>query len=203
MRTTAAIAASAVALIAAGALLPSQASAAKVKFGAELNESVQPSNALPGMPCIFWDPGASCSFVQNEAYGRPGGEKAPRKGTLKKVRVIAGTPGTFTLQLVKTKYIGGLQHSVVKAVGPFVQHSGQTDQNWNLGIYKVESFPVNVPIKKGWRLAMVTKGTTAVRCSDAGSRTLVHHPSLGQGWGYQPVSGTDGCYQLIEGVIKY
>lgn len=53
--------------------------AAPVKCGAKLDPTVQPSNSLPGLPCL---PGAvrffSCSMVQNEAYDRPdGGHIAP------------------------------------------------------------------------------------------------------------------------------
>ena len=204
MRKTPIIAAAAITLTMAGTVIPTQANATKVKFGSELNETVQPSNSLPGLPCDPMNPGASCSFVQNEAYGRPdGGEKAPHKGTLKKVRVIAGGPGSFTLQLVKSKQVGGVWQSKVKAVGPTILYSGQSDQNWDFDIYKVETFRVNMPIKKGWRLAMKSSGTSAVRCSSGGDNTLLHNPPLGLGWGFQPVTSDDGCWTLIEGVIKY
>lgn len=204
MRKTAIIATSALALTMAGTIIPTQANAAKVKFGSELNETVQPSNSFPGLYCDPLDLGAYCSFVQNEAYGRPdGGEKAPYSGTLKKVRVIAGGQGSFTLQLVKSKQVGGMWQSKVKAVGPMFEYDGQSNQNWDFDNYKVETFRVNMPIKKGWRLAMRSTDTSAIRCSSGGANTLLHNPPLSYGLGWQNASGDDGCWTLIEGVIKY
>ena len=63
---------------------------APVKFGAKLNERVQPSNSLPGLArqrALGEAPRSPCTMVLNEAYGRPdGGELAPRTGTIKKIR---------------------------------------------------------------------------------------------------------------------
>ena len=202
MRKTTTIAASAIALTLAGTVIPTQANAAKVKFGSELNETVQPSNSLPGLDCDPMEP--QCSFVQNEAYGRPdGGEKAPRAGTLKRVRVIAGGPGSFKLQLVKSKNVGGVWKSRVKAVGPKITYTGQSAENWDMDNYKVESFRVNVPIKKGWRLAMKSRKTSVIRCSSGGDNTLLHTPPLARRAPFTPATGDDGCWTLIEGVIKY
>lgn len=204
MRKSAVLATSAVALTVAGTLVPTQANAAKVNFGSELNETVQPSNSLPGLACDWIDPSVECSYVQNEAYGRPdGGEQAPADGTLKKVRVIAGGPGSFTLQLVKSKLIGGVWNSKVKATGPTFFYNGQSMANWDADVYSTETFRVNMPIKRGWRLAMKTTDTSAIRCSSGGDNTLIHYTALLPGWSFEPVAGTDGCWTLIEGVIKY
>ena len=68
---------------------------APVKFGAKLDPTVQPSNSLPGLPCSQ-ESLVQCTMVQNEAYGRPdGGELAPKSGTIKKIRLIAGGPGVW------------------------------------------------------------------------------------------------------------
>ena len=202
MRKTTTIAASAIALTLAGTVIPTQANAAKVKFGSELNETVQPSNSLPGLDCDPMQP--QCSFVQNEAYGRPdGGEKAPRTGTLKRVRIIAGGTGSFKLQLVKSKNVGGVWKSRVKAIGPKINYTGQSTDNWDTDNYKVESFRVNIPIKKGWRLAMKSRTTSAIRCSSGGDNTLIHTPPLVRRAPFTSATGDDGCWMLIEGVIKY
>ena len=202
MRKTTTIAASAIALTLAGTVIPTQANAAKVKFGSELNETVQPSNSLPGLDCAPMQP--QCSFVQNEAYGRPdGGEKAPRAGTLKRVRVIAGGPGSFKLQLVKSKAVGSVWKSRVKAIGPKINYTGQSPDNWDTDNYKVESFRVDIPIKTGWRLAMKSRTTSAIRCSSGGDNTLIHTPPLVRRAPFASATGDDGCWMLIEGVIKY
>jgi hypothetical protein len=189
-------------LMGAAALSPATASAAKVKFGSRLNPTVQPSNSTPAHPCDEAMPGATCSFVMNEAYGRPdGGEKAPASGVLKRVRVIAGEPGTFRLQLVKAKEVNGVWRAKVKANGPKITLQGQTETNWENDDYRVESFRVNLPIKKGWRLAMKAKSTSAIRCSSGGDNTLIFNPPLTRG-GFVDASSDDGCWPLIEGVIK-
>ena len=82
--------AAAVACVATMAM-PAVGTAAPVKFGAKLDSTVQPSNSLPGLPCLpevfKYHP---CTMVQNEAYGRPdGGHVAPRSGTIKRIRLIA------------------------------------------------------------------------------------------------------------------
>lgn len=204
MRKSAVIATSAAALTVAGALIPTQANAAKVKFGAELTPDVQPSNSLPAYACDWIDPTVQCSFVQNEAYGRPDtGEKAPLNGTLKKVRVIAGGSGSFTLQLVKVKEVGGVLQTKVKATGPTLDYDGQSFLNWDSGVYNVEVFRVNMPIKSGWSLAMKSTDNSAIRCSGGGANTFIHYPALTPGWDFVAPDASDGCYTLVEGVIKY
>lgn len=204
MRKTAVIATSAIALTVAGSLVPTQANAAKVKFGSELNETVKPAKSFPGLYCDPFDRDAYCSFVQSEAYGRPhDGEKAPYSGTLKKVRVIAGGPGSFTLQLVKSRQIGGVWQSKVKATGPVLDYDGQSNQNWDFDTYRVEKFRVNMPIKKGWRLAMRATHSSAVRCPAGGPATWLHTPSLSPATGWHSISRDENCWNLIEGVIKH
>lgn len=203
MKKTTAIATAAAALTLTGAVLPAQASAAKVKFGSALDSTVAPVGALPAFPCDWGDPSVKCTFVQNESYGRPGGTEAPVTGTLKKVRVIAAAPGSFTLQMVRTKSIGGVLQTKVKSVGPTFHYNGQTPDNWSSGVFLRESFPVNMPIKRGWRLAMKSTNNPVRRCSGGGPNTLIHYPGLQLGWGFTPAAGTDGCYTLIEGVIQY
>ena len=67
-------------------------SAQAATFGSELNSSVQPSNSAPAHNCDA-NPTGKCSWVMGEAYGNPGGEESPKTGTLKKVKLIAGSPG--------------------------------------------------------------------------------------------------------------
>lgn len=192
-----------VALAAAAIVIPVQSAQAKVNFGSELNPTIQPSNSLPGLACDQMDPSTTCSFVMNEAYGRPdGGEMAPVAGTLKRVRVISGGAGSFQLQLVKAREVGGVWQAKVKAEGPQITVTGQSQANWDTDNYKVESFKVNMPIKKGWRLSMKSTTTSAVRCSSGGDNTLLFQPPLTPGSGFRPATGDDGCWTLIEGVIK-
>jgi hypothetical protein len=178
---------------------------APVKFGAKLDPTVQPSNSLPGLSCSDERPSLACTMVQNEAYGRPdGGELAPRGGTIKKIRLIAGGPGTFRLQVAKVKRstLFGSNEAKVVALGPKISHQGQTEANWESGSYRVETFNVDVPIKKGQQLAMYGHGSSMIRCSSGGDNTLLYVNGKFPRQPFSPATDTDGCWVLMEAVIR-
>ena len=183
-------------------IVPATSMAAPVKFGSMLNPTVKPSNSLPGLDC---GEGASgpCTMIQNEAYGRPdGGELAPKTGTIKKIRLIAGGPGSFKLQIAKVKRstLFGTNEAKVVYNGPRISYQGQTEANEEAGSYRVESFNVNVPVKKGQQLALKGNITSMVRCSSGGDNTLIYTPPLGSA--FRPATNTDGCWILMEAVIR-
>lgn len=183
-------------------LVPATAMAAPVKFGSKLNPTVQPSNSLPGLKCSQEAPGP-CTMVQQEAYGRPdGGELAPKTGTIKKIRLIAGGPGSFKLQIAKVKRstLFGTNEAKVVANGPRISYQGQTEANDESGSYRVETFDVNVPVKKGQQLALKGNITSMIRCSSGGDNTLIYTPPLGSA--FRPATNTDGCWILMEAVIR-
>ncbi len=175
---------------------------APVKFGAKLNPTVQPSNGSPGLACSFEAaPGTVCTMVQNEAYGRPGnGHLAPKSGTIKQIRIIAADSGSFRPQVATVK--AATQRAKVTYTGPRLSFDGQTEANEEAGTYKVESFRVNIPVKKGQQLALRGKVAPLVRCSSGGPNTLLYTPSLLAGKPFQPASDTDGCWILMEAVIR-
>jgi hypothetical protein len=174
---------------------------APVKFGALLNSKVQPSNSLPGLAC--GGPEAApepCTMVLNDAYGRPnGGELAPRTGTIKKLRLIAGGPGSFRLMAVKK--INGTD-AIAKRYGQRISYRGQVESAEEEGDYRVESFPVDMKIKQGEQLALRGSITSMVRCSSGGPNTLVYTPPLFLGGYFTPATDTDGCWLLMEAVIR-
>ena len=183
-------------------IVPATSMAAPVKFGSKLNPTVQPSNSLPGLKCSQEAPGP-CTMVQQEAYGRPdGGELAPKTGTIKKIRLIAGGPGSFKLQIAKVKRstLFGTNEAKVVANGPRISYQGQTEANEESGSYRVETFDVNVPVKKGQQLALKGNITSMIRCSSGGDNTLIYTPPLGSS--FRPATNTDGCWLLMEAVIR-
>lgn len=204
-RTRLAVLAAAVAGLALMATPAAGLAKAPVKFGAKLDPTVQPSNSLPGLQCSQ-ESLVQCTMVQNEAYGRPdGGELAPRTGTIKKIRLIAGGPGVFRLQIAKLKRstLFGSNEAKVLRGGPKIAYQGQTEANWESGSYRVESFDVNVPVKKGEQLAMYTKGSTSmVRCSSGGDNTLIYLNGKYAQQPFSPATDTDGCWVLMEAVIR-
>jgi hypothetical protein len=189
------------------ALVPAAGQAkAPVRFGAKLNPTVQPSNSLPGLTCNGPEtPLVGCTMILNEAYGRPdGGELAPRNGTIKKIRLIAGGPGSIRLQIEKVNRATLFGTKEARAVwyGPQIHYQGQTEANFEDDSYRVESFPVDIPIKKGQQLGLRGQITSMIRCSSGGDNTLIYTPPLFLGGPFTAATNTDGCWLLMEAVIR-
>lgn len=193
--------ATAVASLALVALPAAGQAKAPVKFGAMLNERVQPSNSLPGLSCNGPEAAPTpCTMVLNEAYGRPeGGELAPRTGTIKRIRLIAGGSGSFRLMAVKK--INGTD-AIAKRYGQRISYRGQMESAYEEGDYNVETFPVEMKIKKGEQLAIRGSVTSMVRCSSGGPNTLLYTPPLYLGGYFTPATDTDGCWLLMEAVVR-
>jgi hypothetical protein len=176
------------------------------KFGSKLDPSVQPSNAGTAHECDQANPTSPCSWVMNEAYGRPnGGQKAPRGGVIRRIRVIAGEAGSFRLQIVRAHQSGPSPNNYVGKVvrrGPVIHYQGQTQANFDNDIYNVESFRVKIPIRKGDRLAERAAKTSTLRCSSGGPNTLLFEPPLALGGDFAGNSDHDGCWMLIEAVAR-
>ncbi|HSS33319.1 MAG TPA: hypothetical protein VLL27_08585 [Solirubrobacterales bacterium] len=195
--------------LAAAMVAPAQGlAAAPVKFGSKLNPTIQPSNSLPGMTCGGAAmPGTACTMVQDEAYGRPdGGELAPKTGTIKKIRIIAGGPGSFRPQIATVKHSASTTLGATKAKvtysGPKLSYTGQTEANYEDDSYKVESFNVSIPVKKGQQLALRGNISSMIRCSSGGHNTLIFSPALRTGGPLQGATDANGCWILMEAVIR-
>ena len=194
--------------VAAGALLavPAQGQAL-FRFGSALDPTVQPSNSggPDGHECDQPNPENVCTWIMNEAYGRPdGGERAPRRGVIRKIRLIAGGPGHFRLQIARAHELanGDFEGKVVRK-GPVINYLGQTnDPDPNDDNYVLESFPVRVKIFKGERLAIKTANTSALRCSSGGPNTLLFEPPLLAGGGFKASTDDEGCWLLMEAVVR-
>ena len=183
------------AAFAALAIVPTADADAATKFGAKLTPQVQPSNANPAHPCEP-SPG-KCTRVSMEAYGRPnGGHKAPKDGTIKKIRIIAGEGGSFRLQLARAK--ANQEKAKVTYTGPKLSYDGQVGGD----PYEIESFKVNVPVDKGDHLGILSRKTSMLRCSSGGPNQLLFQPPLSAGGPFQTADATDGCWLLLEAVYK-
>ncbi len=181
---------------------------APVKFGSKLNPTVQPSNSQPGMTCgASVAPNSVCTMVQEEAYGRPdGGQLAPKTGTIKKIRIIAGGPGSFRPQIATVKHSASTTLGATKAkvtyTGPKLTYTGQSELNYEDDSYKVESFDVSIPVKKGQQLALRGNISSMIRCSSGGHNSLIFAPSLRTGGPAQGATDASGCWILMEAVIR-
>jgi hypothetical protein len=192
----------------AALVAPAQSLAsAPVRFGSMLNPTIQPSNSLPGIGCSPELMGGPCTMVQEEAYGRPdGGQLAPKSGTIKKIRIIAGGPGSFRPQIATVKHSASTTLGATKAkvtyTGPKLSYTGQTEANYEDDSYKVESFNVSIPVQKGQQLALRGNVSSMIRCSSGGHNTLIFSPALRSGGPSQGATDANGCWILMEAVIR-
>jgi hypothetical protein len=176
---------------------------ASTNFGAKLTPDVQPSNASQPHSCDMPEEIAGpCTRVLMDAYGRPDRPTAPKRGKIRRVRLIAGAPGTFQLQIVRAK--ASTQQAKLVRNGPVISYQGQdpTDPETDPDTYKIESFKVNVPVKKGQSLAIRSSSTSMLRCSSGGPNQLIFTPPLSLGSPFQTATDTDGCWLLLEAVIR-
>jgi hypothetical protein len=168
-------------------------------FGAKLSPDVQPSNASTAHPCTPLE-GQPCTRVAMEGYYRPEQPNAPKKGTIKRVRLIAGEAGSFRLQIAKARP-GSDQAKIVRN-GPRISYQGQPADAEETGVYRVESFRVDVKVKKGEYLAIKSTETSMLRCSSGGPNQLLFQPPLALGSPFRTADDTDGCWLLLEAVMR-
>jgi hypothetical protein len=189
------------------AAAPGQAAPAshkRVAFGAKLNVHIQPSNSISPHKCKedTGHPGG-CTRIEMVAYGRPdGGEKAPKDGTIRHIKIVAGSPGVMIIEIARVrphsiKNDSGRAKIVVK--GPKIHYQGQGGVD-NGEPYNVETFRVHLPVKKGEYLAIQSSSTSLERCSDGGPQQLLYQPILTKADGYQKAPYHDGCFLLLEGI---
>ena len=57
-------------------------------------------------------------------------------------------------------------------------------------------------MKKGQQLALRGNYTSMARCSSGGPNTLIYQPPLALGGPFAPATDTDGCWMLMEAVIR-
>jgi hypothetical protein len=88
--------------------------------------------------------------------------------------------------------------------GPTIAYQGQqyTDPETDPDTYKVESFKVDVPVKKGQSLAIRSSETSMLRCSSGGPNQLIFQLPHSLGNPFQTATDTDGCRLLLEAVIE-
>ncbi len=178
-------------------LTASAAAEGAYRFGSELDSSIQPQ---PGQPCDQAHPRRVCTWIMNEAFGRPnGGHKASRHGTITKIRVIAEDAGRFRLQIARARETASGYTGKVVRNGPVIRYEGQPDPDEP---YAVEVFSVNVPVRKGERLAIKARRTSAIRTGGGGDNTLLFYPPLTPGGVMRANTEEEGLYLLIEAVVR-
>jgi hypothetical protein len=179
------------------------ATAAPVRFGAKLTKDTQPQPALWCDTPNDEVPHANCTWIMNVAMQRPnGGHKAPKSGTIGRVRLMSCDPGSFRIQVAR-QVPGSTKYRVV-ADGPLIKYKGDPqgcgdDDDFS---YTIESFSSSFRVSKGDLIAIKAKKTGTLRCGGGGSNTLLFDPPLSAGGAARKRTDSQGCLLLVEWQYK-
>jgi hypothetical protein len=139
-----------------------------------------------------------------QAYRRPdpqADDRAPKDGTIAKIKIVAGVGGAFRLGLAHASVTK--QKAKLVKVGPVIHYKGQgTGDEDNGPPYTIETFKVNLPVKKGDFLTVQAKKISFEYCSGGGGGQLTFEPPLALQTGYHHTNHDDGCLMLLEAVYK-
>ena len=170
------------------------------KFGAELS-GVQPVGASPTHKCIPAAGGCTRVGVDYGATGAVSGNvAAAENGKVKRIRVVAATPGNFRLFLAKVQNLdlaAGTGQVKAKRKGPRISYEGN-----GFTSKPIERIQTRVRVRKGEYLAIKSRKTSTLDCTPTTAHQLVFQPPLGLGGGFVSADAFDPCQLLIQAVVK-
>ncbi len=196
---------SVLAAVGALALIPAAAGASTTWFGSSLDHT--PANA--GSSCDQQNSNSMplCTHVGSFYPGFSGRAQAPVSGTIVKIKVEPEAAMTLRFKIVKVRNLSSDEQSgqaKVITVGPKISVPGPTSSQASNGIFPIQSFRVNIKVKKGQELAIDTSNNQAEYCSDGTPGQLTFfNPVLSIGQGFRNSSGFDGCLLLVQAVVKH
>ena len=173
---------------------------ALTKFGAKLSamHSVTPA---PHQCVPVAGPGCTRVGVAYGATDAAGGNVAARrKGKIKRIRLVASSPGNFRLFLARVKDLQlplGAGRARVTRKGPRIEYDGN-----GFTSRPVERFEVGVKVKKGEFLAIKSRSTSTLDCRSTTPNELLFQPSLGLGEALVPSDASGSCQLLLQAVVK-
>lgn len=186
------------------AAAPAQA-AGPTSFGARLDNFSQPANAEGGLRCSDEIPNAkTCTWVSVQAFHNGGHEKAPKKGTIKHVKLVTCVAGSFTLQLAQAN--PATKRAKVVRNGPVIKYKPdprQVDADPDTVCggdegdqYIVQTFATNVAVKKGEYIAIKAAKGGTFYCS-GGSGLQLFTPLAPNG-PTRTAKATASCNLLVQ-----
>jgi hypothetical protein len=190
----------------AGLLAVPVAGQAKTKFGADLTNNdgsveqpttekncQQDANPL--------DSTKKCDRIA-VSYGSAINDnfKAPKNGTIDKLKLVALHKGSFKFELGDVKNLNG-----DTGKGKITDHGDKIAYKSSIDgpDYKIQTFNVNQPVKKGDYLAIKSRKTSMLQCNSGSTRQLLFQPTLPVGG---PFESNDGhrstCTLLLQAVYE-
>lgn len=153
------------------ALAATQASGQEV-FGSKLSHQL-----TPGASCDQNNKAKLCTWLLEVGQNNPSGTRAPRNGTIGKIRLMACDPGTFVLQIARAQ--PSQDRARVVRTGPLINYSGDR-RNCRSQNFRIEEFAVNVPVQQGDFLAVVANRVSFVY-NASGDGSILFAPPLPDG----------------------
>jgi hypothetical protein len=185
------------------ALAPAAASASITYFGSNLNHTPANSGSTCAEDGVM---GASlCTHVGSFYPGNSGRAQSPVNGTIVAIQTLPAGPMTMTVKLVNVRHLAADHKSAQAAAvakSKTIDVPGPTADEISIGDIPIETFFVQMKVKKGQELAIDTTSNTAEYCSDGTPGQLLYDPVLSLGHAFRPSQGVDGCLMLIRAVVE-
>jgi hypothetical protein len=176
-------------LVLAGVTPLSVSASGPVRFGAHLSHSTQPTPSEQCGTTVGKSNPRTCTWVAVEAFENGGHERAPKNGTIGKVRIVSCVGGSFTVQVARARP-GHHQAKIVRS-GPTLSYVKDTQSGGcggnNGDNYKIQTFRVNLLLNTGDYIAFM--GTKI---------GFIHNSSSGDALVFQPPLPTGGSYQTRD-----
>jgi hypothetical protein len=190
----------AAALATAGLLVLPAASGA-FRFGAKLNR--EPDNSAPPHDCSKdgGDITSPCTrvLVASETGLVDNHLRSPNNGMLTKIKVRAGAAGSVRFKLLRLRNVNtGAETADGKAVAKskvfHVQGNGFNATN------NIETFNVNMKVRKGDYIGFDSSKTSVLRCSSGGVRQFLFAPPLAVGDPFESTSFAGSCTLMVQAI---
>jgi hypothetical protein len=183
-----------IALAAAATMALPAAGQAAPKFGAYLAGGADPVDVPEWCPGGAGEACTRMAISYDEPSHAGAVPYAPKDGTIDKIKLIAGAPGSFKLQLTKYKGLPTVDmEAKVLTQGPKISYDGTGE---------IETFNVDVPVKQYQWLAMRTRFDSALQCEPGIDAEAIFQPPLAVGGGFAPVDYYSGCTHLVQAVME-
>jgi hypothetical protein len=139
--------------------------------------------------------------VQYLDTGSPGGNrKAPKDGTIVKLKLVALAKGSFRFELAKAKKLHG-DNGKAKIVDRGAKISYQSSVHGNN--YDIQTFHVHQHVDKGEYLAIKSRKTSLLKCQSGSTEQLLFQPVLPVGGPFTSNLGhRSNCTMLLQAVYK-
>jgi hypothetical protein len=195
------IAVAAVLALAGLVAVPAASGATNFKFGAKLNR--EPNNSSPAHSCQQDSSGGdltgACTrvLVSSETGLAGGSLTSPHDGTITKFKVRAGAPGSVRFELVRLKSLSsnnGSAQGKARAKSKKFQILGHGFDATN----QIETFKVNLKVKKGDYVAINSSKTGAERCTSGSNRQLLFAPPLVVGDPFRSSDSAGNCTLMVQ-----